>query len=158
MYLPLTTVKRSKGEPAKKIGIYLGTNERTEASLIGTDNGVVKCRSLERMIQIERWNQEAVLRMRGTTWELVPGSDSQHVPVSIDERGVAQHEDDITQRDEPPDDEADDMMIPKANFDKLHVSQKAVRKYGPTPGCQACGIIVRRGQTSGRVGYNHSNT
>ena len=54
MYLPLTTVKRSKGEPVKKTGIYLGTNERTEESLIGTARGVVKCRSLDRMIPTER--------------------------------------------------------------------------------------------------------
>ena len=95
--------------------------------------------------------------MRGTTWEFVPGSDTQHIPVSIDERGVAQREDDITQSAEPIDDETEDIVNPKVNFDKLHVSQKAVRKYGPTPGCQACGIIVRRGHTTGRVGYNHSN-
>ena len=30
MYLPLTIVKRSKGEPVKQMGVYLGTNERTE--------------------------------------------------------------------------------------------------------------------------------
>ena len=73
MYLPLTIVKRSKGEPVKKFGVYLGTNERTEESMFGTRVGVIKCRSINRMILEERWDREAVLGIRGTTWEPVPG-------------------------------------------------------------------------------------
>ena len=47
LHLPLTTVKRSKGQPVKKMGIYLATNERTEESMIGTRHGVIKCRSMD---------------------------------------------------------------------------------------------------------------
>ena len=92
LYLPFTIVKRSKGQPVKKMGIYLGTHERTEESMIGTRNGVIKCRTMDRMVAIERWNQEVVLGMKGTTWEPVPGSDSQHILVNINEAGIAQDE------------------------------------------------------------------
>ena len=158
MYLPLKTVPHSKGEPVKREGVHLGTNERIEESLIGTTKGVVKCRSLDRMIPTERWRREMILNMKGTIWEPVPGSDSQHVPVSIDERGIAHEEDDNLQTIEPIDDETGNDERPKANFDKMHVSQKALRKVGPTPGCQAFGIIVKRGNSAGRVGYNHNHT
>ena len=158
MYRPLTIVKRSKGEPVKRIGVYLGTNERTEEPFIGTTKGVVKCRSMDRLTEAERWNQEAVIGMKGTIWEPVPGSDSQHVPVSIDDTGVAQDEDDDKQPNETIDDEVPGDGPHKFNYDKLHVLQKAIRKYGPSPGCPACGVITRRGPASGRLGYNHSAT
>ena len=63
LYLPLTTVKRNKGDPIKKKGVYLGTNERTEESLIGTERGVIKCRSINRLTTEERWSRDVVLNM-----------------------------------------------------------------------------------------------
>ena len=44
MYLPLKTVHRNKGIPAKRIGTWLGINERIDETLVGTKRGVVKCR------------------------------------------------------------------------------------------------------------------
>ena len=38
----------------------------------------------------------------------------------------------------------------------LHISRKAISKYGTTEGCPACRIIERRGHLTGRIGYNHS--
>ena len=126
--------------------------------MIGTCNGVIKCRSMGRMVAIERWNQEVVLGRKGTIWEPAPGSDSQHIPVDIDDTGVAKCEEDDCQPTEAIEDEAVDEGLFRFNYDKLHVSQKAIRKYGPTTGCPTCGVIVRRGPMSGRIGYNHSNT
>ena len=45
MYLPMKTASHSKGKFAKKMGVWIGTIERTEETLIGTLNGVVKCLS-----------------------------------------------------------------------------------------------------------------
>ena len=158
MHLPLTTVKRNKGEPVKKMGVYLGTNERTEESVIGIDRGVVKCRSINRLVKEDRWNKDIVLNMRGTTWEPVPGVDGDHVPVDIDEDGFAQHENHDRQPSEAIDDECTQEVQPRINHDKLFVSRKAVQKYGPIDGCPACKVITRYGNLIGRIGYNHSDT
>ena len=48
MYLPLRTAKHSKGEAMKRTGIWLGTIERTEETLVGTTRGVIKCRTVIR--------------------------------------------------------------------------------------------------------------
>ena len=42
----------------------------------------------------ERWNRDVVLEMKGATWEPVPGSDSQHMTVDIDDTGVVKGEED----------------------------------------------------------------
>ena len=157
LYLPLTTVKRNKGDPVKRMGIYLGTNERTEESLIGTARGVIKCRSIDRLTKGDRWNRDAVLNMKGTTWEPVPGVDGNHVPVDIDDKGVAQDEDHEHQQTETIDDEGMQDVQPRINHDKVYVSRKAIQKYGPTEGCPACEVLVRKGHMVGRIGHHHSN-
>ena len=40
----------------------------------------------------------------------------------------------------------------------LHISRKAINKYGTTEGCPACNAINKRGHIPGRIGYNHSTT
>ena len=90
MYMPLSIVKRSKGEQVKKPGVYLGTNGRTEESLFGIEYGVIKRRSMNRLPPEDQWSREGILQMKGTTWEFVPGVDGQHVPVDIDATGVVQ--------------------------------------------------------------------
>ena len=38
----------------------------------------------------------------------------------------------------------------------MHVSRKAIAKYGLTPGCPGCREIIRRGHKPGRLGFNHN--
>ena len=64
----------------------------------------------------------------------MPARDSQHIPVDIDDAGVTQGEEDDKQFIDTIDDEAVNEELPKINFDKIHASQKAVRKYVPTSG------------------------
>ena len=73
LYLPLKTVHRNKGTPAKKAGVWLGVSERTEEVLIGTNRGVIKCSAVERFSDGDEWNRHNVLEMVGTPWEHVPG-------------------------------------------------------------------------------------
>ena len=49
LYLPLKTAKGPKGQTARRVGTWLGTIERIEEVLIGTDRGVIKCRSISRL-------------------------------------------------------------------------------------------------------------
>ena len=40
--------------------------------------------------------------------------------------------------------------------DRLHVSQRAIWRFGVIEGCPACRVIQRRGNGAGRVGFSHS--
>ena len=87
MYLPLQIAIGSKGEPAKKQGVWLGTIERTEETIIGTRYGVVKCRTVSGLPSNERWGRRMVLGMDGVPWETVVGRKGTHIPVEINEDG-----------------------------------------------------------------------
>ena len=49
MFLPMKTATSSKGEPARRAGVWLGIIERTEEVIIGTREGVTKCRIVCRL-------------------------------------------------------------------------------------------------------------
>ena len=95
--------------------------------------------------------------MRGTTWERVPGVEGQHVPVDIDESGIVRREEDEDFHYEPIDDEEPANVQPKTTYDRLHISRKAVLKYGFIEGCPACKPIAKQNITTGRVGQHHSS-
>ena len=70
-------------------GIWLGTNGRTQEVFIGTGAGVVKCRTIKRLPEEEKWDANLISFMKGTTWQPVPGIKSDHVPVEIYPDGKA---------------------------------------------------------------------
>ena len=113
---------------------------------------------INRFTTEERWSREAIQNMKETTWEPVLGVDGQHVPVDIDESGTTQWDGQDTKEAEIIDDEIEQGTQPKISHDKLHVSRKVIQKYGPTEGCPACDVLVRRGHSVGRIGHHHSNT
>ena len=157
MYLPLKTVHKNKGMPSKRVGVWIGVSERTEEILIGTRNGVVKCRIVERLGAKERWNKDAVLGMVGTPWEPVPGKNDQHIPVDIAEDGENMGSESENEEIQPEriDDELAEQGY-KSNVDKFHVSRKAIMRFGETKGCPACSAIKTRGDVPGRIGKHHS--
>ena len=157
MYLPLKIASSSKGRPAKKLGIWLGTIERTEGILIGTTRGVVKCRTVSRLSEDDRWNGELIDNMLGVPCRPAPHRDGQHIPVDINVHGDVQ--DETEENEEPPkeDIEADDADLEyQRRTHNLHVSRKAIQKYGTTEGCPACSVINRRGHLIGKIRYNHN--
>ena len=153
MYLPLKTVHQNKGTPAKRAGVWLGVSERIEEVLIGTRNGVIKCRIVSRFAETDRWNRENVLKMVWTFYEPILGRPSQHIPVDvIDDGGFMEFD---SENEEFPkeiiDDEADDQEF-KVGIDKFHVSRKAIKEFGEIVGCPACGLFKTRGNQPGRIG------
>ena len=156
-YLPMKIVKRSKGMPAKKPGIWLGINERTEENLIGTANGVIKCRTVIRLSETDAWDRVLLSQMRGVPWNPVPGKDDIRIPVDITEEGAVVCED-----DEVPSEKSDDEVDEEQNTTlrggphRLHVSREAIAMYGATDGCAACTALKRLGHARGKPNYNHS--
>lgn len=87
LYLPLKKVRRSKGDTAMKCGIWLGVIERIEEVLVGTRQGVVKCRAVTRLLDGEKWRADVIESMKGLPWEPVIGRQSATTPVAIQENG-----------------------------------------------------------------------
>ena len=160
MYFPMETVRRDKGDVAKKLGIWLGVIATTQETIIGTRHGVITCRVVSRLSDNETWDARQVSDLHGTPWEPVPGKMDKFIPVAIDnqDNGVQaaddQDEDQATQ--EQLDEEETSIQF-RGGPDKFHVSRKVMEKYGPTDGCPVCTSIHARGLISGRVGINHND-
>ena len=157
MYLPMKIAKRQKGEAAKMQGIWLGINERTEENIVGTERGVIKCRTVSRLCGEESWDNAMIMKMKGVPWNPVPGREDSRIPVAIEGDGVIVDEDDVEVQ-EMDDDEQEDVQRPtfRGGPDKLHTSRRAVAKYGITEGCAACTAIKRLGHRKGKFNHNHN--
>ena len=83
----MKTVRRDKGIVAKRPGVWLGIIARTQEVLIGTNRGVIKCKTVARLVDQEKWDVKQITQMRGTPWEPVPGKMDRRVPVAIDDDG-----------------------------------------------------------------------
>ena len=123
--------------PRLERGIWLGIRDETSEIIVGTEIGTVKARDFKRLAdQQERWNAEAVMQMKGTPWEPVPGTTSDSIPVHVrlpEEEGCIQ---------------------PPGNPDSLSEPQKEIRRRaritrdedmraGFTVGCPGCRAISR---------------
>ena len=62
----------------------MGIIDRSGEVLIGTDGGVVKCRTVRRKAgETQRWDMGAVNAMKGLPWEPEPGIDSMQVNIKL---------------------------------------------------------------------------
>ena len=68
--------------------------------------------------------------------------------IESEDRGGVPYEGDADQ------DEQDNPF--RGGMDRLHISRKAVSKYGTIDGCPVCEIIKRRGNQPGRLGQHHA--
>ena len=71
-------------------GIWLGLRMKSDESIIGTSNGVMKAKTVRRLLQDERWRAEEVLNIRGIS------SNPVHIPnvtngAGYSERGEDKH-------------------------------------------------------------------
>ena len=52
----------------------MGIGEESGENIVGTKDGVIKCRTIRRRAQREnRWDKEEFMQMRGLPWEPIPG-------------------------------------------------------------------------------------
>ena len=156
MYSLVKTVATNNGVPARRPGVWLGITERTEETIIGTSSGALKCRTVSRMTNGQPWNGEIILQLRGLPWEPVPGKQSMPIFVDVDDNG--EDPQGYRGREVRPTEALDGDALAEArgSSDKLHISRKAITKYGTTIGCPGCGELAGRGQQSGKINYNHS--
>ena len=162
LYLPLKTasINAKKGEPKMEEGIWLGINGRTQEVIIGTERGVVKCRTVKRLPEGKCWDPSLLNKMQGTTWQPVPHYKSDHIPVEIDENGVK------ADRDEEDQDRVDYEVIPLEEGEQktvkiraspvtdIRVTHKDLDKYGCLLGCPACEYVLRNQKIARGVAHS----
>ena len=144
LYMPLKTerLRMSKGDAKLREDIVLGVKSRSDEAIIGTDQGAVKARKITRPPKEQRWDADAINRLRGSPRRLVPGVESDHFPTDTaaslppgagedEETAVTRKTGDIRRNAPRVEEEPRRMYVRKAYIDK----------YGRTPCCPGCDAI-----------------
>ena len=127
------------------MGTFLGVREDSLEYLVGTDEGVLKARSIHREPEAARWNAEAVLGICGVPWRPVEDQGAgEQVPYEI-----IRAEPLIDQPMLPPRPRAPE-VVPR----RAYVTKQDMRTHGHTQGCPGCdshrlGYKQRRAHTEG---------
>ena len=127
MFMPLDALKHGKLQPRWLNGVYLGIRLETSERLVGTSEGVFECRSIRRILEVERWSKEDILGIKGVPWKPYQFTDNDRIltklPEIIDPRDV-----DIPIR-------ANEGPIAPRRF---RIDKKDVIDFGFTPQCPGC--------------------
>lgn len=157
LYMPLDSPNTDDDKICDKLrdGTWLGTNERTEEHYIGTNNGVVKCRTIKRKPEGYQWNAQQLQEMKGSVRQPVPGVKTDRVPIGIMDRTGKP----VKQKSYSQSKTEHTAQKPATRLDAapmaLKIFQKDVDKYQPTPGCRACTeVITGRDENRQSIKYN----
>ena len=85
MYMTSKNTSKSAPKADAKFhdGVWLGLRMKSDESIVGTPNGVIKAKTVRRLPEEQRWCAEDVLSMRGVQSNPVPGVGGDHVPVDV---------------------------------------------------------------------------
>ena len=61
-------------------GIWVGAKMRSDEALVGTENGLVKARSIWRLPKTQRWDSEMIAKIRAAPRKPNPAKNSDHIP------------------------------------------------------------------------------
>lgn len=158
MYFLVEIVKKQKGEAAEMPGIWLAVNERIEENLVGTERGVIKCRTVSRLCNGDAWGRGMLVKIQGVLWQPLPGNSDARVPVAIGDDGDIEDDDDVVPH-ELNEDEKEDIQQPtfRRGPGRFHVSREVAATFGTTEGCRACTAIRRMGNRKYKFVYNHND-
>ena len=151
LYMPLDSpaTEDKKIETRMGKGIWLGMKARTEENLIGTCDGVVECRTVQRRPEGEQRNAAQLQEMQGTCL----GINSDKIPTAISDKDKKPPKPKTytkeIQRYVPSRPVTRMASAPGA----LKIFKRDVGKYDPTPGRRECTEI-----TAGRGKHRHAIT
>ncbi len=90
MYLKAQSKGKAKMDLRWGDGVWLGIREELEEHIVGTDKGVIKCRSRRiKGSDKEKWEEKLLGGVRGTPWQPIPGRDSTRIGTSVEIREKA---------------------------------------------------------------------
>ena len=83
MYMPSKNTSKSapKEDAQFHDGLWLGLRMKSDESIVGTPNGVIKVKTVWRLPEDRRWCAEEVLSTRGAASNPVPGVGGNHIPI-----------------------------------------------------------------------------
>jgi len=83
LYKPMKTIKIDKSEARWVKGTWIGIIDHTNEHIIGTEEGVVKCRSIHPREKDKKWSVEDMLKIKGTPWKPNPNRKSIRITTRI---------------------------------------------------------------------------
>ena len=144
-YIPMKTAakkeQQGKLEDRMKTGIFLGLRLRSDEVIIGTDEGVIKARTIRRRPPGEQWDRDLVLKMKGTPKRPDPKVDTFNIRASLatSSEGVQNEEHEQFNTSKAPIPVEPVPNVPREEqIRKMYITKKEVEKYGPTTRCPGC--------------------
>jgi len=140
-YLRLGSEGRDKMGSRWGRGIWMGIREETGESIIGTEEGTVKCKDFRREeIGSRRWDKDMLGKVQGVPWQTVPGREGDDIKVRII---MKEDKEEITEGVIGRKEET----MPR----RVKIYKEDLKKYGYTIGCDGCKAASR-----GKVHQGHS--
>ena len=128
--------ERNKAEIGWKTGVYLGSMVRSNESVIGTVQGVIKAFAVKRRPMRDRWNHQAVTEMPGALIRPNPtGPGHEHITISIEGRA---------EREEAKKDEAEDAESKDNHTRRTIITRGIFETVGYTEHCEGCRYMQAR--------------
>jgi hypothetical protein len=137
LFKEATTAHSRKNDLEDKMieGRYVGHHSRTSSSLFLTNEGVKKGCGIRRLDPTERWKEEGWSNLKGNPWDVKPRQRSLEKPAIEAEENKA----------------LEVMARPSAAIPyvrRLYILKSDIERFGPTPACTACNLIVISGKTT----------
>lgn len=129
MYTPLKTKGHEEERPRQ--GIYLGMYKLTGQSIVGTPQGVARCRTVKTMPESMRWDAAAARAIHGTPWD-TDASGGERISIQVDMSAPA----------------ARAPETPRATVERrrLKIDPWMIETYGKTVGCRGCKALGKEGE------------
>ena len=138
---------RAKLDLRWRVGVFLGTSDRSNEAYIGTRSGnVVKSRSLARVVSESKWDRESILRVIGTPMKLCPNIDGNQDAdwIESEVNPQAEHFDEDIARGSAEVAEGQSAAPPPPvprGVARLRITKHDLMRYGYTPRCRRCNEV-----------------
>ena len=149
MPLKVSTKPIQKMEERFREGIFLGMRMRSDETIVGTADGVIKARTIRRRPEGEQWSAEEVKNMKGTPSMSVPGVQSDNITSRVGRE--AEDEEDRLQVEEEPNEDGDVQQEPVTRekncareepmLRMMYVRRSDIVRFKGTLGCSGCKAI-----------------
>ena len=90
---PAKTRAPPKDEAQWNEGVWIGFMDESNEHIVGTSEGIAKCRAIRRHDESERFDVDAIRNMTGFPWAPAPGRTSLKIPTNIEENGAILNDD-----------------------------------------------------------------
>ena len=157
LYKTMKTVKlKDDTEKRWRYGIWLGVIENTSEHIIGTKEGVVKCRAVSQITDDRKFDREFSAEIRGTPWRPSPRHSTWTIRTNLEEDEDIEEEPEVNYEAKINCGEDVDAAIKIIEESKriieskvptqhgLHISQSDIARYGATAGCKGCRYVLGR--------------